>query len=176
VILGVLTVGGGLINLPHFAGGQSWLAHWLEPVTQVAMMVMKPLPEVAPPGEALLVLLAIGAAVVGLIGGYVVTSRAAIVTPEQAPPERGLWRVLYHKFYVDEVYQFLIVNPVMWFSRTVLWRTVDAFLIDRIGVGGTARVAEGLGWLGSRLQNGQVAFYVAMFAVGAVLILRALVR
>ena len=43
-------------------------------------------------------------------------------------------------------------------------------------MGGTARVAEGLGWLGSRLQNGQVAFYVAMFAVGAVLILRTLVR
>ena len=37
-------------------------------------------------------------------------------------------------------------------------------------------LAAGLGWLGSRLQNGQVAFYVAMFAVGAVLILRTLVR
>ena len=80
------------------------------------------------------------------------------------------------KFYIDELYQFLFVNPVMWVSRTALWKTVDAFLIDRIGVGGTARVAEGLGWLGSRLQNGQVAFYVAMFAVGAVLILRTLVR
>ena len=176
VVLGALAVAGGLINLPHFAGGHAWLEHWLEPVTQVAAMVMKPLPELARSQEALLILLAITAAVAGLIGGYVVTSRTVIATPEHAAPERGLWRVLYHKFYVDELYQLVFVNPVMWVSRTALWQTVDAFLIDRIGVGGTARVAEGLGWLGSRLQNGQVAFYVAMFAVGAVLILRTLVR
>jgi NADH-quinone oxidoreductase subunit L len=176
VVLGVLTVGGGLINLPQFAGGHSWLQHWLEPVTQVAAMVMKPVPEVAAGREAVLIVLAVVAAVAGLVGGYVVTTRSAIATPDQAPVERGLWRVLYHKFYIDELYQFVFVNPIMWFSRTVLWQSIDAFLIDRIGVGGTARVAEGLGWLGSRLQNGQVAFYVAMFAVGAVLILRTLVR
>ena len=175
-VLGVLTVVGGLINLPHFAGGHAWLERWLEPVTRVAVAVMKPVPELAGSRETMLILLAIGAAVAGLVGGFLVTSRAAIATPEHAPAERGFWRVLYHKYYVDEAYQFLIVNPVMWLSRTALWQTIDAFLIDRIGVGGTARVAEGLGWLGSRLQNGQVAFYVAMFAVGAVLILRTLVR
>jgi NADH-quinone oxidoreductase subunit L len=176
VVLGLLTIGGGLINLPHFAGGHSWLEHWLDPVVQVATMRLTPLPELVASREAWLIVLAIVAAVAGLTGGYLVTMRMAIVTPDRAPAERGLWRVLYHKFYVDELYQLIFVNPIMWFSETALWKTVDAFLIDRIGVGGTARVAEGLGWLGSRLQNGQVAFYVAMFAVGAVLILRTLVR
>jgi len=84
--------------------------------------------------------------------------------------------VVYHKYYVDELYQRVFVHPVVWLSRRALWQTIDALLVDRIGVGGTARLAEGLGWLGSRLQNGQVAFYVAMFAVGVVLILRTLMR
>ena len=176
LVLGGLSVAGGLINLPRFAGGSTWLEHWLEPVTQVAMMVMKPPPEMAGSRETLLILLAISAAVAGLVGGYMVTSRTAIATPENAPAERGIWSVIYHKYYVDEFYQKVIVNPTIWVSRRALWQTIDAFLIDRIGVGGTARLAEGLGWLGSRLQNGQVAFYVTMFAVGAVLILRTLVR
>ena len=176
VILAVLTIGGGLINLPHFAGGTTWLEHWLEPVLQVAMMMMTPVPENPSGLEMMLVGMAIAAAVAGLVGGYMVTTRSVIVTPEHAPEERGLWSLLYHKYYVDEMYQRLVVGPTMWLSRRALWQTVDAFLIDRIGVGGTARLAEGLGWLGSRLQNGQVAFYVTMFAVGAVLILRTLVR
>ncbi len=45
--------------------------------------------------------------------------------------------------------------------------------MDRVGVGGTARLAQGLGWLGTRLQTGQVGVYVTLFLVGAVLILRA---
>ncbi len=176
VILGVLTVVGGMINLPHFAGGSAWLEHWLEPVTKVAMMVLHPAAEVGSGQETMLIVLAIAAATIGLASGFMLTARSTIVTPDAAPPERGLWSLLYHKYYVDEIYQRLIVNPTVWLSRRALWQTIDAFLIDRLGVGGTARVAEGLGWLGSRLQNGQVAFYVAMFAVGVVLILRTLVR
>jgi NADH-quinone oxidoreductase subunit L len=175
-VLGVLAAIGGLINLPHFAGGTEWLAHWLAPVTQTAMMSMKPLPEIGGGQETTLLLLAVAAAAAGLIGGYVGTTRKAIVPAAESAPDRGLWNVIYHKYYVDEIYQRIFVLPVVWLSRRVLWQTVDAFLIDRIGVGGTARIAEGLGWLGSRLQNGQVAFYVTMFAVGAVLILRTLVR
>jgi len=176
VVLGVLAAIGGAINLPEFAGGGLWLTHWLAPVTQVAMMVMPPLPEIAQGRETVLLVLAITVAAAGLVGGYFGTVRRPIVAAKVSPPERGFWNVIYHKYYVDELYQMVFVTPVMWLSRRVLWQTVDAFLIDRLGVGGTARIAEGLGWLGSRLQNGQVAFYVTMFAVGAVFILRALVR
>ncbi len=176
VVLGLLSVLGGVINLPHFVGGTGWLERWLAPVTETARMTMTPLPEVEGASALLLISLAVAAAAVGLIGGWWVTSRATILTPAQSPEEHGFWRAVYHKYYVDELYQKVFVNPTVWLSRRVLWQTVDAFLVDRLGVGGTARLAEGLGWLGSRLQNGQVAFYVTMFAVGAVLILRTLVR
>ncbi|MGH7582888.1 MAG: NADH-quinone oxidoreductase subunit L [Gemmatimonadales bacterium] len=175
-ILAILSVVGGVINLPSLVGGGSWLEHWLAPVTQVARAALAPPAEAEGTAAAVLLVVAISAAVIGLIAGWRVTARAVIVTPDLAPPERGFARILYHKYYVDELYQRAIVDPVIWLSRRVFWKTFDAFLVDRIGVGGTARVAEGLGWLGSRLENGQVAFYVTMFVVGAVLILRTLVR
>jgi len=176
VVLAGLTVAGGLINLPAFAGGSSWLEHWLAPVTQTAMMVVQQAPEVPGGQETMLIGLAVVIALTGLVAGTVLTTRTPITDAAHAPADTGFWRVLYHKYYVDELYQKVFVNPLVWLSRRTLWQTIDAFLIDRIGVGGTARVAQGLGWLGSRLQNGQVALYVALFAVGAVFILGTLAR
>jgi hypothetical protein len=58
----------------------------------------------------------------------------------------------------------------------VLWRTVDAGAIDRVGVDGSARVARGFGAIGSWLQTGQVGTYVFFFVVGVLLMLRAVTR
>jgi NADH-quinone oxidoreductase subunit L len=173
-VLGVLTVAGGLINLPAFAGGSHWLEHWLEPVTAQANALLDPLHLPHGTTELLLVGGAVLIAVVGLVLGFRRTLGREIPTPARTPPATGFARLLEGKYFVDELYQRLFVGPVVWLSRTVLWRGFDQFLVDRMGVGGAARVAQGLGWLGSRLQNGQVALYVTLFTVGAVLILRAL--
>ena len=118
---------------------------------------------------------AIAIALVGLTLGIVLTMRRAIPTPKLAPAETGIGRVLAGKYFVDELYSKVFVRPTVWLSTTVLWKGLDQFFIDRIGVGGTARVAQGLGWVGSRLQNGQVALYVTLFTLGAVLVLRAVI-
>ena len=174
-VLGVLTVVGGALNLPSFVGGSHALEHWLEPVLVPANALLDPLHLPHGTTELLLVAGAVAIALTGLALGFARTLRRPVPTPDQAPPETGIGRVLAGKYFVDEFYQKAFVGPVVWLSRTVLWKGVDAFLIDRVGVGGTARLAQGLGWLGSRLQNGQVALYVTMFTIGAVLILRALV-
>lgn len=172
-VLGVLTVIGGAINLPAFVGGHHWLEHWLHPVLEPADALMTALTPPHGTTELLLVAGAIAIAVTGLAFGFVRTLRREIPLPAAAPPERGIGRLLEAKYYVDEFYQRVVVAPVMWVSRTVLWKGLDQLIVDRLAVGGTARVAQGLGWLGSRLQNGQVALYVTLFVLGAVLVLRA---
>jgi len=172
-VLGVLTVVGGLINLPAFVGGHHWLDHWLEPVLAPANFLIGPLEPPHGSTELLLVAAAVAIAVTGLGLGFAHTLRRPVPRPAEAPPERGLGRLLAGKYFVDELYDRIAVRPLMWLSRTVLWRGLDQFLVDRMIVGGTARVAQGLGWLGSRLQNGQVALYVTLFTIGAVLVLRA---
>jgi len=93
-----------------------------------------------------------------------------------APTETGLGRLLWKKFYVDEIYQTLIVRPIVWLSRDVLWRFVDARLVDGVAVNGVARLSVALGWIGSRLQTGEVGVYVALFVVGVVFVLGAALR
>src|SRR2546426_8364060 len=53
-----------------------------------------------------------------------------------------------------------LVRPVMWLSREVLWKVVDARLVDGLLVNGSAVASRALGWVGSRLQTGEVGFYV----------------
>jgi NADH-quinone oxidoreductase subunit L len=175
VVLGVLTVIGGVINLPTFVGGHHALETWLEPVTAAgAAFARVELPhgmrELLLVGGAILV----GAA--GLLLGYRATLASRIVTAREAAEDTGLARVLNRKYYVDEIYDAAVVRPVVWLSRVVLWKGVDQGVVDGAAVNGTAKLSRGLGWLGSRLQTGQVGVYVVLFLVGALWILRAVIR
>jgi len=166
VVLGVLSAAGGLINLPEFAGGHAWLEHWLDPVLEGARRFY---PLEMPHGQAEYVLigLAVVTAVGGLVAGWRVTMARPIVAARLAPPEEGFWKVLFHKYYVDEFYDAAIVRPLRRLSEVVLWKDVDQGVIDRGGVEGSARLARTLGWVGSRLQTGQVGVYLTLFLVGA---------
>jgi NADH-quinone oxidoreductase subunit L len=175
VVLGVLTVIGGVINLPTFVGGHHWLESWLEPVTAAAAAFAKvELPHGST--ELLLVGSAVLVGVVGLALGYRMTLARRIPTAHEAPEDTGIARVLNRKYFVDELYDAAVVRPLVRLSRSVLWKGVDQGVIDGAAVNGSARLSRGLGWLGSRLQTGQVGVYVVLFLVGALWVLRAVIR
>jgi NADH-quinone oxidoreductase subunit L len=175
VVLGVLSVAGGLLNLPALVGGGAALGRWLEPVVAVASRQM---PLIMPEGSAewALVASAVIVALAGLLVGWRVTIARPIPTAREAPEEVGFARILNRKYYVDELYDAIIVRPLVGISRWILWKGVDQGLIDGIGANGSAGLMRGLGWLGSRLQSGQLGFYVIVFVLGAVWILRAVAR
>jgi NADH-quinone oxidoreductase subunit L len=174
VVLGVLSAIGGLLNLPSFLGGGA-LEQWLEPVTAPAAASF---PLHMPHGqtEMFLIAAAVLIGVAGLLAGWQATLRRPTLPAAEAPADTGLARLLYRKYYVDEIYDALIVRPLVWLSRAVLWKTVDQGVVDGAAVNGTAKVSRGLGWLGSRLQTGQVGVYVVLFLVGALWILHTVVR
>src|SRR6185369_5861343 len=100
----------------------------------------------------------------------------SIAPARDAPPDTALSLVLFRKYYVDELSTGLIVRPLVAISRFVLWKGVDQGLVDGLGANGSAGLARGLGWVGSRLQSGQLGFYIVVFLVGAVWLLRAMAR
>jgi NADH-quinone oxidoreductase subunit L len=175
IVLAVLSAIGGVLNLPLFVGGGAALERWLEPVTEPAARFFR---LDMPHGQTELFL--VGAAVLigalGLYAGYRATLGRNIPTPAAAPAETGFARVLYHKYYVDEIYSALIVRPIVWLSRVLLWKGVDQRLVDGAAVNGTAKLSRGLGWVGSRLQTGQVGVYIVLFLAGALWILHSVVR
>ena len=170
LVLGVLSAAGGLINIPELYHGNAWLHHWLEPITQPSAAL---LPEVhlSSGTEWLLVGIAVAVAVIGIVGAWRLLKPEALVPARSAPEERGFARVLRNKWYVDEIYDALIVRPLVWLSREVLWKQVDQRAIDYGAVNGAARGARALGWANRWLQNGQVGIYVVVFVVGVLLLL-----
>ncbi len=175
VVLGVLSAAGGVLNLPELVGGGQRLQHWLEPVTKAGAALL-PEAHVGAATEWTLFGIAVVVALTGIVGAMRLLRPEALVPAKQAPPETGLGKVLLKKWYVDEIYDAVIVRPIMWFSREVLWKVVDVKLVDGAGVNGSAAVSRALGWLGSKLQTGELGFYVVLFVVGVVLVLRAAVR
>ncbi len=171
VVLGILSIVGGGLNLPAFAGGRDRLDHWLEPVVGNALR-LRPLEPLHGQTELLLIGAAVLVGVLGLAAGFRATLAGTILPARQAPAEHGLARVVYRKFYVDEIYDALVVRPVVWIADRVLWRTVDQAIVDGTAVTGTVRASQAVGWLGSRLQNGQLGFYAVLFVLGAVWVLQ----
>jgi NADH-quinone oxidoreductase subunit L len=73
-------------------------------------------------------------------------------------------RLAQNKFYVDEVYEFLIIRPVK-FMSFVLFRVVDSLLIDTVAVRGTAWVTARVGSALRYLQTGDTQAYAAVMAL-----------
>ncbi len=173
VVLALGSVAAGALNLPQVLPGSGWLERWLEPVTATGALYWPSahLPEAT---EWSLLALATAIAAAGMAGAWRLLHPEALKPAREAPAEAGWQRVLWRKYYVDEIYDALVVRPVIWLSERVLWRVVDALLIDGIAVNGAARLMRGVGWLGSRLQTGQLGTYVVLFVLGSLLLLRAL--
>src|SRR5690348_1232488 len=175
VVLGVLAAVGGALNVPAIVGGGARLERWLAPVTSAGAALL-PAGEVSPGTEWTLLGVAVLIAAAGIVGAFRLLDLNALVPACSAPAATGFARVLARKWYVDEIYDAAIVRPVVWLSRRVLWQGVDQGAVDGAGVNGLARAARALGWLGSRLQTGEVGFYVVLFVAGVVVVLRAALR
>ncbi|MGB7211851.1 MAG: NADH-quinone oxidoreductase subunit L [Gemmatimonadales bacterium] len=175
LVLGVLSVIGGALNLPALFGGHLGLAHWLAPVVAPGAQY-RGVEELHGSVEYMLLSVAVAVAVIGLFLGWRMVKATEIVSPELAPPERGIASLLYHKYYVDEIYDALVVAPLVWFSERILWKDIDQGLIDGAAVNGSWKLARAFGWLGSQLQTGQVGVYLVLFLAGVLYLLHTVVR
>ena len=87
------------------------------------------------------------------------------------------YALLKHKYYVDELYDALIVRPIVAISDQVLYRLVDARIIDGIGVNGSARAVRSLAANGLKYaQSGFTQSYIFLMIVGAVAVVGYLLR
>jgi len=184
--LAVLSIFGGWINVPD-ALHQSvlglfgtlpmgeWLHHWLEPVTGLAHEIrverVGDFEHVAPFGGGELMWAAtstfLAVVVVGVSFGVV--GRWKVLPATESVVPAGLKRVLYNKWYVDELYDRIIVRPLVGMSRFA-WRIIDQGIVDG-AVNGVGNLARALGWFGSLFQTGAVNTYALILTLGVLAIL-----
>jgi len=82
----------------------------------------------------------------------------------------GPRRLLEHKYYVDEIYDAAIVQPIWIVSENALWKFVDARVIDG-AVNGVGETVSSASDILRRVQTGSVRAYAASLFLGVVLIL-----
>ncbi len=82
----------------------------------------------------------------------------------------GWYKLLFNKYYVDEVYDAAVVNPLARGSEKVLWRGVDVGMIDWC----VNALPKTIGWISGtmrRVQTGVTQNYALVFVAGVVTIL-----
>jgi NADH-quinone oxidoreductase subunit L len=180
VVLAILTVVGGWLNLPQVItdivpiGPTGILDHWLEPVVGAATARVSAGASLVPATtEEMLMGIAVVIAVAGIVYAIARLKPARLVPKRDAIPEQGFEGVVANKYYVDEGLDRAIVTPTYAISRNFLWRVVDNGVIDGLLVNGSAALARGFGWMGSRLQTGNVGIYAWVLVAGVLALLGA---
>jgi len=157
IILAILSVVGGFIGVPEVLGGHHWLAAFLSPVVKSATHHLEHSTEYMLMGiTTVLVLISITFAWVRF-KNYKVAGEST-----------GLGKILENKWYVDELYQMAIVNPL---------KSISAFFNNIIEIKLIDGAVNGVGKLvtySSRqlrwLQSGQVGAYVLLMVVGMLIL------
>jgi NADH-quinone oxidoreductase subunit L len=81
-----------------------------------------------------------------------------------------IYKLLLNKYYVDEIYDVLFVNPTKKISGQILWKVVDVKMIDG-SVNGIARLVRGFGNVLRLLQTGYIRNYAFYIVLGCIFIL-----
>ena len=111
----------------------------------------------------------VGGAVLALIYAYVKYVKNSHVPASDTEERPGLVNLSYHKFYIDEIYDFLIRKPLDGLS-VFFYKVIDLLAIDGLvnGLGKvTVRSSKGL----RLLQTGNVGYYIFMMVIGIIAIL-----
>jgi NADH-quinone oxidoreductase subunit L len=88
----------------------------------------------------------------------------------ETPFGRGLHRLAENKFWVDEIYEYLVIAPVR-MGSTIVWFVVDRLLIDALLVNGAGRLVYAVGGLVRRPHRGPVNVSLVVFLLGALALL-----
>ena len=181
VVLAAGSVLAGYAGLPHALGGSNRFERFLAPSFATGQPERRGIPlEPDQESEVIvgendhreLVMMASSSLVafagIGVAAYYFLKKRdAARDLAERFP---GVRNVLLNKYYVDEIYDASLVQPIRLLSENGLWKGIDVQAIDR-AVNGLAESVGGISERLRRVQTGSVRAYAASLFLGVVFIL-----
>jgi NADH-quinone oxidoreductase subunit L len=163
-VLALLSVVGGWIGI----GGR--FEHFLAPVFE-NVGLMQPPAEVAAKGtETLLTLISVAAAVLGLLLAWGLYFKRPLLPAKIAEGLGGLYRAVAGKYYVDEIYSAVFIEPVIEGSTTILWHGIDQGVIDA-AVNESAHAAREVSDATRHMQSGNLRSYAGWVAAGGAVVI-----
>jgi NADH-quinone oxidoreductase subunit L len=169
MILAFLAIVGGYIGLPVALGGGNWFENFLAPVFAGEHVAAEATAHVSHATEYLLMLSSVFAAAIGIIIAYYFY----IANPER--PKRlaerfsGIYNTVLNKYYIDEFYNIVIVQPLITVAL-FFWKITDIRGVDAAANG----LANLIGWFSGKfrfVQTGLVRNYALLFVIGVVFLM-----
>lgn len=172
MVLAFLSLIGGFVGIPIMPGGQIF-GDFIGPVFAPAKAIIEHgvhhNGHHSVTAELVLMGISLGIAIFGLL-----VARFMYISSPGTPGrivERfsGLHRLVYNKYWIDELYDFLFVNSIVNFSK-LMWKKFDEAVVDG-AVNGVATVVRAFGSVLRLLQTGLVKDYALSILVGAIVII-----
>ncbi len=197
IVLAIGSIFAGYIGVPHAIGGANRIEHFLEPSFEVSeaarpgpttavdaapreeiagavpASLQEPAPEAEEHGastELMLMGLSSAVAIAGIVIAVYFWLRNREAADALSQRMHVFYNLLCNKYYVDEIYDAAIVQPMRLLSINGLWKGIDVGIVDGTvnGVGAVVRLTSGRL---RRIQTGSVRTYAASLFLGVALIL-----
>jgi NADH-quinone oxidoreductase subunit L len=184
MVLAVASVLGGYLGVPHVLGGANHIHEFLAPVLGGGAEPGKGHAAVtllsqawASGGEAgaesvtlefTMMAVSVVIALIGIGMAYLFYVKNPALPKRLADNFRGLYTLVYNKYYIDEIYEFVFVKGLKWVG-TAFWKGFDEFIID----GTVNGIAYLIGWISSILRQVQTGFvqnYAFSMIIGGVVL------
>jgi NADH-quinone oxidoreductase subunit L len=183
VILALLSIFGGWVGWPRPLGGLDRFDTFLRPAFETSAPAANAeygrSEEAAPPEpategserqpgrtEVILAVVSLATAVFGGLLAWLFYCLRPDLPDRIAASAHGLYSAVANKYWIDELYGWLFVKPLIAISTVVFWRGIDQGVIDAT-VDGSAEGARELSNSVRHMQSGNVRSYAAWVAIGA---------
>jgi NADH-quinone oxidoreductase subunit L len=161
VVLAALSMVAGFTGVPRVLGGNDTIEHFVAPEAHEV--------EGEAPTELALMAVSIGAGVGGLLLAYLFYVAKPQLPQRLASKAHAMYSIMLNKYYVDELYDAVIVWPIVRTSRDFLWKFVDTMMIDG-AVNGVGQLVRGSAGGLRRMQSGYVRTYAGWILFGGVVV------
>ncbi|MBU1320090.1 MAG: NADH-quinone oxidoreductase subunit L [candidate division Zixibacteria bacterium] len=169
VSLAVLSVAGGWVGIPAALGGGNRFEHFLHPVFARGEQLIHESAHHAHSTEYLLMAISVALVLVSIYFAYLLYLKKPQMATSLQKKFSGLHKLIYNKYYVDEIYSAIVIRPIVNLSL-FLWKVVDIVLIDGF-VNGLASMVKSFSSTTRTIQTGYLRNYALIFLGGAVIVL-----
>ena len=159
IILGAGAISAGWIGISPLLGGNNWIAHFFEPV------LGHPHVHGSHSKEWLVMGISVTVAGVGILTSMLFYLWMPGIPQSLSVKFGAIHKVLWNKYYVDELYDFIIVRPVKWTAVNILVAVTDGKIIEGIVNGIPSRIAA-FGEHIRKVQSGNLQHYAIGMCVG----------
>ena len=168
-VLAVLAVIGGWVGIPHILGGGNQFEAFLAPVFHDAEHILHHGAHHSASLEITLMVVSIIMALGGIFIAYLFYRKNPEIPGRIVSSAKGLYTLVYNKYYVDEIYRAAIIVPLVKTSEFAN-SFFDAKVIDG-SVNGLAALFRGIGAELRKIQTGLVQNYALMMSIGIIIII-----